>query len=165
MRYGKDGKHIELTWPGTLPKPALLGDTATYAEVLSRVDLEMRAQVNGYAQRADAAESLGKTEFKLAAEGLIVTEKDGALTAKDDDGKVWFQSPPAQMWDSGTKSAEVGVKITDGTLELTPDHDLMAAADTTFPVTIDPDMVTPGKTGWTKVLSGKADTECSSSPR
>ncbi|WP_433439624.1 LamG domain-containing protein [Nonomuraea sp. CA-141351] len=164
VSYGKDGKLIELTWQGTLPVPVLEGPAATYAEVLPGVDLVLRAEADGYTQHLvvkndDAAKHLKKVELGLSAKGVTVHLKDGGvLEARDAAGTVWFQAPPSRMWDAGTKSAQVGVHIKGGTLTLIPDQDLLTGADTKFPVTVDPNWNTPGKTGWAKVFSGKPTT-------
>ena len=41
-------RRMELGWPGTLPKPTLNGDTATYPEVMPGVDLQVTADVDGF---------------------------------------------------------------------------------------------------------------------
>ncbi|GAA4025998.1 VCBS repeat-containing protein [Streptomyces plumbiresistens] len=48
----------------------------------------------------------------------------------------------------GTKSSEVGVEVTDDRISLTPDQKLLNAADTEFPVYIDPRM-TGTREAWT----------------
>ena len=47
----RDGaKEIALSWPDTLPKPVIAGDTAVYREVLPDVDLKVTAQALGFSQ-------------------------------------------------------------------------------------------------------------------
>ena len=41
-------RRLELGWSGTLPKPVLNGDTATYPEVMPGVDLQVTADVDGF---------------------------------------------------------------------------------------------------------------------
>ncbi|MFD0631712.1 hypothetical protein ACFQ9X_08825 [Catenulispora yoronensis] len=45
------GITFTVSWPGTLPKPALDGDTATYSEVLPGVDLKVTATTTGVRQQ------------------------------------------------------------------------------------------------------------------
>lgn len=49
-RLDRAGRDLSLTWPGTLPKPTIDGDTATYADVLPGVDLKLRAEPDGMNQ-------------------------------------------------------------------------------------------------------------------
>lgn len=103
------GRKLALSWPKALPKPALNGDTATYAEVLPGVDLTLRADTDGYRQllvvkSADAAKNPELAELKLglAAPGMEIRETaDGGLEALDKAaGGVVFAAPQPIMWDS-----------------------------------------------------------------
>lgn len=42
-----DGKNLSLTWPSALPVPSLSGASATYADVLAGVDLQVTATPAG----------------------------------------------------------------------------------------------------------------------
>ncbi|MGA4545172.1 FG-GAP-like repeat-containing protein [Uniformispora flossi] len=113
----KDGRAIALTWPGKLPKPALAGDTATYAEVLPGVDLKIVADVDSFShvlvvKTPEAARNpkLARLEFGLKAKGLeIKAAEDGSLTAVNPAGQAVFTAPPPKMWDSTGTSQPEGV--------------------------------------------------------
>lgn len=166
VRYGRGGKTIALTWPGKLPEPVLSGATATYPDVLPGVDLEMRADFDGYTQHlvvenASAAKQPALRRIRLGLSTkdtkLTVTRK-GGLEARDAKGRVLFVAPPSTMWDSAARSARVGVALERGALVLSPDAALLRGAKTRFPVTIDPAFGYPNRPGWTKVFSGKGGT-------
>ncbi|WP_182875006.1 LamG-like jellyroll fold domain-containing protein [Microbispora sp. H10670] len=160
---GGAGWRLTLTWPGTLPEPALDGDTATYRQVLPGVDLVMRAEDGGFSERLvvssrAAASALSEIRFGLRTTGAeVAVERDGALVAHDRDGRVVLSSPPARMWDTtpggggSPAQAAVGVSLRDGTLILRPDRTMLADPDTRFPVTIDPSY-SASRLAWTSAL-------------
>ncbi|MEV7618040.1 LamG-like jellyroll fold domain-containing protein [Streptomyces sp. NPDC089799] len=104
---------LALQWPGVLPKPALDGDTAVYAEVLPGVDLRMTATTEGYREvlvvKTPAAAknpAVKSIKFGLRADELQVSaSKDGGLIAEDSEGRSVFAAPPALMWDSSGEAA------------------------------------------------------------
>ncbi|MFE2866602.1 FG-GAP-like repeat-containing protein [Embleya sp. NPDC059259] len=70
---------------------------------------------------------------------------------------------PTDGFDPGAKHADLGVKLTGKTLELTPDQGLLTAADTKFPVVIDPVWRDDWKFAWTlaykhNAIAGSAST-------
>ncbi|MFI8370978.1 FG-GAP-like repeat-containing protein [Streptomyces sp. NPDC085466] len=105
----KDGRTLSLTWPKALPTPTLEGNIATYAEVLPGVDLQLKAEVEGFSQvfvvktpQAAQNPELKQLQFGVATDGLTV-EKDaetGSLTALDPAGQIVFSSSAPMMWDS-----------------------------------------------------------------
>jgi hypothetical protein len=108
------GRKLAFSWPTSLPKPALSGDTATYTNVLPDIDLRMRADVDGFhellvVRSAEAAKNPALAELKLGvdAPGLSLKESaEGGLEAKDDAaGGVVFEAPEPLMWDSATTGA------------------------------------------------------------
>ncbi|MFF8279993.1 FG-GAP-like repeat-containing protein [Streptomyces lateritius] len=109
-----NGRTLTLTWPNTLPTPTLDGNVATYAEVLPGVDLQLKAEVEGFSQvfvvkTPEAAQNpaLARLQFGINADGLTL-EKDpetGSLTAKDPAGQIIFSSSAPMMWDSTTTTA------------------------------------------------------------
>ena len=108
VRFGKNGKRISLSWPGTLPEPTLEGSIATYAEVLPGVDLAVRAEPDGYVEHlviktAQAAKNpaLAKIRLGMSTEGVQLKNKvNGGLDATDAKGTVVFTAPAAAMWDA-----------------------------------------------------------------
>ncbi|MGX7824616.1 LamG domain-containing protein [Actinokineospora sp. 24-640] len=157
-----EGKRFSVRWPAPLPEPVLDGATATYPEVLPGVDLLMHAERAGYRQHlvvktpaAAKNPALKSIRMRVDAGGLRVrADKSGALSAVDGKGAVVFSSPPAVMWDAKSRKTRVAIALGKGTMDLRPDLKFLADPATVFPVTIDPDW-TPGKHGWTSVLSGK----------
>ncbi|MFC9810898.1 FG-GAP-like repeat-containing protein [Streptomyces virginiae] len=107
----KNGRTLSFTWPQALPKPTLAANVATYANVLPDVDLQLKAEVEGFSQllvvkTAAAARhpDLATLRFKLDTVGLDVTKNTttGLLTATNPAGEVVFTSPNPVMWDSTT---------------------------------------------------------------
>lgn len=153
----RDGKRLTLSWPTVLPAPALKGDTATYPEVLPGVDLRVRADADGFSQllvvknaAAAANPALAAIKYGTSTEGLtVVANASGSTTAVDDTGQVVFDSGTPSMWESERQDAKtgltvsprqraMGVTVKPGELDIVPDHQLLTAADTTFPVYLDP---------------------------
>ncbi|MEU6848594.1 LamG-like jellyroll fold domain-containing protein [Actinacidiphila alni] len=112
------GKKLAYTWPGPLPVPVLDGDTATYRNVFPDVDLQMRADTDGFHQllvvrTAEAAKNPALSQVKLGVQtqGLRLSESSGGgLEATDTaGGGVAFEAPQPVMWDSagstGTQAA------------------------------------------------------------
>ncbi|UWE12676.1 laminin G domain-containing protein [Actinacidiphila bryophytorum] len=124
VSLGSAGRTVALTWPGTLPKPVLDGDSAVYPDVMPGVDLRLTASVQGYREllvvktpAAAADPALKKITFGVHASGLRVGRlAGGGLSGVDADGKQIFTAPPAQMWDSrGTgPAAQAQAKVQSG---------------------------------------------------
>lgn len=107
----QDGRKLSYVWPSALPAPRLSGDTATYKDVLPGVDLQMRADIDGFHElvvvnTAAAAKNpkLAKLAFGVRTTGLKVARTaGGGLQATDSTGGgVVFAAPRPIMWDSGT---------------------------------------------------------------
>ncbi|MFE7778481.1 FG-GAP-like repeat-containing protein [Streptomyces sp. NPDC057445] len=125
----KDGRTLSLTWPKPLPTPTLEENVATYAEVLPGVDLQLKAEIEGFSQllvvkTAAAADNpeLATLKYKLGTVGLAVsTDPDtGSLSATNPAGQTVFTSPSPLMWDSTTISsstAPAARSATTGTAE------------------------------------------------
>ncbi|MEO3790851.1 LamG-like jellyroll fold domain-containing protein [Nonomuraea sp. B10E15] len=169
----RGAKSLELGWSGGLPKPALQGDTATYAEVMPGVDLQVTADVDGFShllvvKSRAAAAKLTELEFPLAAEGLTLTsDKAGNLKAVDEGKGTIFIAPTPKMWDSKgmtspqalkegrspeAREATMGVELAGGRLRLKPDREMMTDPQTEFPVYLDPSY-TAARGSWTAVWS------------
>ncbi|WP_435191812.1 hypothetical protein [Streptomyces sp. bgisy126] len=112
----KQGKKLALTWPSVLPAPALDGDTATYPSVLPGVDLELTAEVDGFAQHlvihtpeAAANPALRSIELGYEADGVTLTKtSDNQLLAKDESGETVFSAPSPKMWEQPVVPADGG---------------------------------------------------------
>ncbi|MFC4983636.1 FG-GAP-like repeat-containing protein [Streptomyces atroolivaceus] len=110
----KDGRTLTLSWPTALPKPVLAGNVATYSEVLPGVDLQLKAEVEGFSQlfvvktpAAAANPALSKLTYQMKTVGLTVSKdaETGSLAAVDPAGQTVFTSPTPLMWDSTTASS------------------------------------------------------------
>ncbi|MGW5414615.1 LamG-like jellyroll fold domain-containing protein [Actinomadura geliboluensis] len=122
------GRKLALTWPQSLPEPALDGDTAVYAGVAGPdVDLRLRAMPDGFAhvlviKTADAAKDprVASLSLALSATRLTVTEEQdsGILKATDpSSGAVVFQAPSPLMWDSSQPAAPAPQTRTQTTVD------------------------------------------------
>ncbi|OPG10420.1 DNRLRE domain-containing protein [Microbispora sp. GKU 823] len=169
---GDGGRSVAMTWPGTLPKPDLDGNTATYASVLPGVDLKVTASVLGYSEvlvvksrEAAANPALAGLAFGMRANGLTVRKTPaGALSAVTDTGTEVFHAPQPRMWDSSgkdlgpavsgprqqAKQALMGVDVAGDRVALTPDSSVLTGPDTVYPVYIDPQW-SGSKLAWTYV--------------
>ncbi len=107
----KDGRTLTLSWPTTLPKPTLEANVATYPDVLPDVDLQLKAEVDGFSQllvvkTATAAQNpaLATLRYTMSTAGLTVTtdSDNGSINATDPAGQTVFTSPSPLMWDSST---------------------------------------------------------------
>lgn len=174
----ENGKSVALSWPTSLPTPTVDGSTATYAEVLPGVDLQVTADVSGFSEvlvvktaEAAANPALAELRLNLAATGVTVTADDGGnLFAKDNSGSPVFLAGAPRMWDSSAgaaaeglttqdatpndapREAAVGVEVTGNQIALTPDQELLTGSDTTYPVYIDPGF-TSSRIDWTMINS------------
>ncbi|MBW6440030.1 LamG domain-containing protein [Actinoplanes hulinensis] len=119
------GKTFTVSWPlGTLPKPTVSGDSATYPGVLPDVDLVVRATTDGFSHvlkvntaAAAANPKLSAITFDLGGQARTRRTRDGSLQAVS--GNVVVASAPAPtMWDSktaGTTAPSAGVKALNAT--------------------------------------------------
>jgi hypothetical protein len=115
----RDGRTLSLTWPKALPKPTLAANVATYANVLPDVDLQVKAEVEGFSQllvvkTAAAAKNpdLATLKFKLDTIGLNVSgdPATGLLSAVNPAGQTVFTASAPMMWDSTTKAGAPAAK-------------------------------------------------------
>ncbi|MGW2523858.1 LamG-like jellyroll fold domain-containing protein [Streptomyces sp. NPDC001617] len=107
MRSGTD--RLGFSWPGTLPRPVISGDTATYPDVLPQVDLQLTADASGYSSilvvkspKAAADPRLRRLSLGTTSAHLALTStRDGGARATDKrTGETVFHSDTALMWDS-----------------------------------------------------------------
>jgi hypothetical protein len=160
-----DGTGYTLSWPGALPAPTLSGSTATYADVLAGVDLQVSATETGgfrevlVVRTAAAAKNPALTRLSLPS--TVTGGRGGARTADDGvvarGGRAQLSASTALMWDSnreraggpgpGDRSdaahpgAAANVAVVpaahgDAALDLSVDADFLSRA--TLPAYIDP---------------------------
>lgn len=112
-----EGKSFGLTWPGSLPKPTISGNTATYTDVLPGVDLVVRALPEGFSHdlvvrsaSAAANPKLEKIRLGVAGSGVkAATGEDGGFIVTDTaTGERFAASPPPVMWDSPSAADGLG---------------------------------------------------------
>ncbi|MCP2337528.1 LamG domain-containing protein [Actinomadura rupiterrae] len=110
VKLTRAGRQLALTWPTALPKPTLDGESAIYPEVLPGVDLQVRADVDGFGQtlivktpQAAADPRVAQIKLGLNSGGVTVAKgADGTLRATDSgSGGTVFAAPAPQMWDAG----------------------------------------------------------------
>ena len=179
VRLSQWDQWIELRWPDPLPVPTLSGDTATYANVLAGVDLQLTATAQGFSpvlvvKTREAADNprLAEVELGFDAHGLTVAlDPEGGLAARNDAGDVVFESSRVEMTDSPALAARMGdepieaptvgalqsvgkMELSGDKLTLIPDQKLLDHPDANYPVQIDPYWTAP-QNAWAKVMSGK----------
>ncbi|WP_243659816.1 LamG-like jellyroll fold domain-containing protein [Streptomyces sp. BK205] len=105
----RTGRKLAFSWPSALPEPTLNGDTATYANVLPDVDLQMRSTTDGFSEllvvnTAEAARNPALAELKLRVDSpgldLRATSSGGLEAVDEAAGGVVFQAAKPLMWDS-----------------------------------------------------------------
>lgn len=169
------GKTLQVGSPvGALPNPTVNGDTATYAEVLSGVDLQLRADVEGYSQvlvvkdRAAAANpKLASLTFGLEGSGLTTAaDKAGNLRVTDSAGHLVLAGNTPMMWDTPKDAAAAGgarrstamaTTATAKAVTITPNATMLNDPNTVFPVHIDPGL-TVNRAGYAVVNSASPNT-------
>lgn len=178
----EDGDTMRLGSPlGSLPKPVLDGAIATYQDVLPGIDMQLQADVDGYAQvlvvknrTAAANPKLAQLEFPLSTSGLTVTSDSGGnLHAADAQGRVKLAGNAPEMWDASAQGAtktrlplergsfgrlkKMAIALSKSRLSVAPDQSMLADPNTVYPVYIDPG-VTATRSNWTKVNSANPTT-------
>ncbi|MFC8583893.1 hypothetical protein ACFUGD_04930 [Streptomyces sp. NPDC057217] len=128
---------------------------------------------------AAANPALRSIELGLETDGITLSESsDNRLLAKDENGETVFSAPSPKMWEQPALPAEeqqtvvaskaaarsavaesaqpdsapVAVDITESSLTLVPDSDLLASADQ-FPLVIDPVFEDGSREKWAVVYS------------
>ncbi|MER7764620.1 polymorphic toxin-type HINT domain-containing protein [Streptomyces sp. NPDC097619] len=154
VTLGQGDEQITLQWRGGLPKPALDGTRATYANAVPGADVVVEATRTGFEQfvevKSQPAAGFSYT-LPLKTKGLKVTaQPDGSVLFTDKKSKKTATMPAPVMWDatvdpaSGehTNRSRVAMKVvkTKGGVDLviTPDAEFLADPKTKYPVTVDP---------------------------
>ncbi|MER6134471.1 VCBS repeat-containing protein [Streptomyces sp. NPDC001815] len=104
--------------------------------------------VNAAGQTVFATSTARMWDSSTAAEQAPVPAPKATRTTTDAPARAGTAEPEPSPLTPGTKSSEVGVEVTDDKILLTPDQELLDAADTEFPVYIDPRM-TGTREAWT----------------
>ncbi|GAA2617539.1 hypothetical protein GCM10010436_21270 [Paractinoplanes durhamensis] len=178
------GTTLKLGSPlGSMPKPVLAGDTATYPEVLPGVDLQLTADADGYAQvlvvktrQAAANPKLAKLAFPVTSSGLTVsTDSAGNLRAADSKGNVRLAGNAPEMWDASVPGAtrakatapeaaepmglikRLAASASKTQITVTPIQSMLTDPNTVYPVYIDPG-ATATRSDWAKVSSANPTT-------
>ena len=122
-----------------------------YADVMNQVDIAYTVRANALKEDIilKAKPASGVFKFKLTTNGLILKEKTGAVGLYNAAGKEIFEFAPLYMEDAnGKRSNGVSLaysSIKNGyTLTITADTGFLNAADTVYPVVIDPSVMVTG---------------------
>jgi hypothetical protein len=149
------GQRLAVSFPFRLPAPVIAWGTATYRDVLPGVDMRVTVTDQGgfgevlVIKNAAAAGNPALDQLKLSttATGLNVrTDATGNMTAVTAAGKTAFLAPAPQMWDAARHAAAMKLRSTAGGLLLIPDHAMLTAQGTKYPVILDPS-VNPASSG------------------
>ncbi|WP_148062112.1 FG-GAP-like repeat-containing protein [Micromonospora aurantiaca] len=108
---GDSGLSMSLTAPMPLPEPTVSGPTATYANVLPDVDLQVTADARGafsevfvvHTPEAAANPALANLSMGTKTTGITLsTDNAGNITGTDRSRQVVLTAPAPLMWDSTT---------------------------------------------------------------
>jgi hypothetical protein len=156
-------KTFGVAWDGTLPKPVLKGNTATYPDAVPGGDVVVIALPEGFSHSVVLRERpSGPVEFRLpvTAKGLTLDETaDKRLRWEDSKGKEVAAAPPPLMWGAAEDAksqeprhaANVSTVVEtaaggDQTLVLKPSETFLSDPDVTYPVVVDPTNTLAGPT-------------------
>lgn len=162
---GKTAREVVLGWPGTVGKPVLVGEKATYGEVQPGVDLVVESRRSGFEQllvvksaaalaglASAATDGVVSWSLPVKTKGLTVrAETDGSVSFVDAKDAVVSRFEAPMAWDanvdprSGDPVSTSPVKMSvaqagkgRAVLTLIPDAQWVADPTRVFPVTIDP---------------------------
>jgi RHS repeat-associated protein len=147
-------RDFAIKWAGTLGKPEVSGNTATWRNVAPGADLIVQAQPEGFVhfvvfhQRPTSPVEI-HLPVELAGMKLGKRKDHGLELTDDTTGKALAAGPPPQMWDAAAdqspdagKRAEVTSQIVNGKngpeLVLKPDAAFLSDPAVQYPVTVDP---------------------------
>jgi hypothetical protein len=175
VTLGSGEQAVSLGWKDALPEPVLDGAKATYTNVLPATDLVVEATRTGFEQylvvkdRA-AAERAASFTLPVRSKGMKAAQQaDKSVNLTDaKTGQAVGKLPTPFMWDAsqdrtgrrGAHRAPVGLEVDQRgegfDLKVTADRGFLTAAETAYPVTIDP-AVYFGTNFDTFVRNGDAD--------
>jgi hypothetical protein len=161
---------LGVEWVGALPAPSLDGNVATYAEVRSGIDLQVKALARGFqtfliVKNAAAGVALGELDIPLALDDVELEAAAGGSRLVAGDGERVGQLGQVVAWDAAADSgagddrtaavftSTVRTPSSDPTLRIDVPSDYFTAEGREFPVTIDPSG-TIGASADTRVSSG-----------
>jgi hypothetical protein len=134
----RDGETMTISWPGTLPRPTVSGEAATYANVLPDVDLVLRATDLGFAHvlvvktpEAAANPKVKQVRLGLGGDAAFVAHLGGAMQAIA-GGTLIAEATPAVMWDSARPAAKTASVQDDG--DATSTHEAPGSAANVAPI-------------------------------
>ncbi|MEU7909276.1 LamG-like jellyroll fold domain-containing protein [Actinoplanes sp. NPDC049118] len=118
------GRTMTMSWPGKLPAPTVSDSSATYANVLSDVDLVVRATETGFThtlviKTAAAATQSAVREIRFRLGGDAQVRSGGGMLRAFGAGSVLASTEPALMWDSRPAPA-VQSPLARGTTRMQP---------------------------------------------
>ncbi|NES28011.1 hypothetical protein GCE86_09385 [Micromonospora terminaliae] len=108
---GDSGMSMALTAPMRLPEPTVSGPTATYANVLPDVDLQVTVDAHGsfsevfvvHTAEAAANPALSTLAMETKTTGItLASDSAGNITGTDRTSQVVLTAPAPLMWDSTT---------------------------------------------------------------
>lgn len=168
-----DGVSLSMDWPGTLVPPILAGNSATYANALTGINLVLQARPQGFeVSYLVAAPPLAPLvlELPLHLTGITASLTEGGmLVLTDPDGVIVDSADPARMWgaarDPNTNEPTVSALVATSlvttesgqVLRLRPDPAFFTTPGISYPVTVDP-AGTLSLVGDTYVSSGSPTT-------
>jgi len=155
-----DGRSLGWKWTSPLPTPTVEGKTATYHDVVENGDLVVTATATGFQHNIVLRSAPSETvsyDIPIVTSGPVVDgASDGSLKVNTRGGDELVSATAPVMYDAETTAAgapsnvlpvdsKVTKTSTGATLTLSPDEAFLNDPDTTYPVTIDPEV-----SQWTK---------------
>ena len=145
------GSTVKFGWTGALPRPTLVGNTATYYNVEPNLNIVVTMTATGFEQFFELTAPPTASELNLVlpmtAPGLSSKLRtDGGIDFSDSTTNVVGSIAPALMWDARTDPlsgmpthlASLALSATSQTLDVTSPTSYFADPAIQYPVTIDP---------------------------
>ncbi|GAB3073599.1 LamG domain-containing protein [Intrasporangium mesophilum] len=108
VSFSRGGTTMAWSWPGTLPVPLVAGDTVTYPDVFTDVDLRLVAHADGFGEAlvVKSARGAAQTQLEHIALGVHTTggwlarTAQGGFEVRSDSGSLVMQGGSPLMWDA-----------------------------------------------------------------